>query len=75
MKRAIANEKTLEFLLKGGRNLITVVQQNAKDYHELRQQAMRDAATEKPVRKAPEKPKDTTPVQGYDLLDSMFEEN
>lgn len=75
LKRAIANERTLEFLLKGGRNLITIVQQNSKDYHELRQQAMRDAATEKTVKKAPEKPKDTTPVQGYDLLDSMFEEN
>lgn len=74
LKRAIANEAKLRFLVQGGRNLITLVHQHSKEYHELREQAMRDErrSKPKPVEKE-EKREDLKPVEGFDLLDSMFE--
>lgn len=74
LKKAVGTERTLNFLAQGGRNLITLVQQNSKEYHELRQEAMREEKPRKEV-KVVEMDKDAAPVEGFDLLDSLFERN
>lgn len=75
LKKAVANETSVRFLVKGGRNLITLVQQSSQEYHELMREAANEksSSTQTTSRKTVEVVKDMVPVEGFDVLDSLFE--
>lgn len=80
IKKVATDERNLNFLVQGGRNLISLVHQNSKEYHTLMSRPEKPKAQQhKPAPEQPQNHNSTNDEQDivkskYPLLDLLFDE-